>query len=56
MFASRLAWSPYERRDLFKQFHPFSTHAVFEIREPGGIAARPRQTLDEARAHRISNI
>src|SRR5262249_39003774 len=46
----------YVRRDLFEQFHPFSAHAVFEIRETGNVASRARKALDEACAHRIGNI
>jgi hypothetical protein len=30
------------RCDLLEQFQPFPTQAVFEIREPGGVATRPR--------------
>ena len=35
-------------RDLLEQLQPFSADAVFEKREPGGIAARPRQAVDKA--------
>ena len=38
-----------------EQFQPFRAHAVFEQREPGGVAARPRQALDEAGADRIGD-
>jgi len=34
--------------DAFKQFEPFSSQAVFVQKESRGIAARPRQTVDEA--------
>src|SRR5262249_22949080 len=34
--------------DFFEQFQPFSTEAIFELHEAGGIAARLRQTIDEA--------
>src|SRR5262245_47308382 len=38
----------YPRRDLLEQFQPFSTDAVFELDKSGGVAARPRQTINEA--------
>src|SRR6516162_4288696 len=34
--------------NFFEQFQPFSTQAIFELHEAGGIAARLRQTIDEA--------
>jgi hypothetical protein len=43
-------------RNLLEQFHPLSAHAVFEIREPGGIASRPRQAFDQAGTDRVGNI
>src|SRR5262245_31221057 len=42
--------SRHARRDLLEHLHPFPTQAVFEYEKTGGIAARPRQALDEARA------
>ena len=33
----------------------FAAHAVFESRETGGVAARPRQAVDEAGADRIGD-
>jgi hypothetical protein len=42
-------------RNLFEQFQPFRAHAVFEQGESGGIAARPRQAVDEAGADRIDD-
>src|SRR6266496_1576478 len=45
---SRHAW-----RRLFEQLQPFPSHAVFVNHEPGGVAARPRQTFDEASTDRI---
>ena len=33
----------------------FAADAEFELDEPGGVAARPRQALDEASADRIGN-
>ncbi len=37
----------HSRRNLLEQLQPFPTYAVFKQRETGGVAARPRQTLDE---------
>jgi hypothetical protein len=48
---SRHAW-----RNLLEQFQPFPAHAVFEQSKTGGIAARPRQALDEAGADRVDHI
>ena len=48
---SRHAW-----RDLLEQFQPFRAHAVFERGEAGGVAARPRQAVDEAGADRIGTL
>ena len=47
--------SRYVRRDLLEQFQPFPAHAVFDIHETGGVAARPRQAVDEAGADRIGD-
>ena len=47
---SRHAW-----RDLLEQFEPFPAHAVFELRKAGGVAARPRQAVDEAGGDRIDD-
>ena len=44
------------RRDLLEQLQPFPAQAVFELHEAGGVAARPRQALDEAGADRIGDI
>ena len=41
------------RRDLLEQLQPFPADAVFERHESSGVAARPRQALDEAGADRI---
>ena len=38
--------------DLLEQFQPFPTQTVFERHEPGSVAARPRQAVDEAGADR----
>src|SRR6266516_4153832 len=43
------------RTRLFEQFQPFPAHAVFEEGEPGSVAARPRQALDEAGADRVDD-
>src|SRR5262249_17187453 len=45
----------YGRCDLLEQFQPFRADAVFEIHEPGDVAARPRKRLDKARADRIAS-
>jgi hypothetical protein len=45
--------SRHTRRDLFEQFQPFRAHAVFVNRKPGGVAARPRKTGDQARANKM---
>ena len=44
------------RRDLLEQLQPFAADAVFELREPGDVAARPRQARDEAGADRIDDL
>src|SRR5262249_12778678 len=38
------------RCDFLEQFEPFRGDRVFERGEPGGIAARPRQAIDQASA------
>jgi hypothetical protein len=43
------------RCDLLEQFQPFSTDGVFELDKSGGVAARPRQTIDEAGADRVGD-
>jgi len=42
-------------RDLFEQFQPFAAQAVLVVHEAGGIAARPRQAVDEAGPDRIDD-
>ena len=42
-------------RDLLEQLQPFPAQAVFERHETGGVAARPRQAVDEAGADRIAD-
>ena len=37
------------RRDFLEQLQPFAAQAVFELDESGGVAARPRQAVNEAR-------
>src|SRR5262249_28662397 len=44
------------RADLLEQLQPLAPHRGFEIGESRGIAAWPRQTLDEAAADRIGNL
>src|SRR3974377_429897 len=41
--------------NLLEQFKPFSTQAIFELHEAGGIAARLRQALDETGADWIGD-
>ena len=43
------------RRDFLEQFEPFRADSVFEGGEPGGIAARPRQATNQARANRVDD-
>jgi hypothetical protein len=38
---------------FLQKLRPFSAQAVFELREAGDIAARPRQTRDVAAADRV---
>ncbi len=40
--------SRHARRDLLEQPQPFPAHAVFEQAETSGVAARPRQALDDS--------
>ena len=40
--------SRHARSDLFQQLQPFSAHAIFELCEARGVAARARKALDEA--------
>ena len=47
---SRHAWG-----DLLEQLQPFPGQAVFENHEPGGVATRPRQAVDEAGTDRVGN-
>jgi hypothetical protein len=47
--------SRHARRDLFKKFQPFAADAVFEQAKTGGVAARPRQALDQSAAYRIDD-
>ena len=42
-------------RDLLEQFQIFSSEAVFLRHETGGVAARPRQTVNEAGGDRIGD-
>jgi Resolvase, N terminal domain len=47
--------SRYARRDLPQQFRPFPAQTVFEHQKAGGVAAWPRQTIDEAGTNRIGD-
>jgi hypothetical protein len=47
--------SRHARRDLLEQLQPFPADAVFESHETRGVAARPRQAVDEAAADRIDD-
>src|SRR6516165_392763 len=46
----RYAW-----RDFFEQLEQFVGHVVFIIHEAGDVAARPRQTINEAGGNRIGD-
>src|SRR5262249_29962019 len=41
------------RRGFLEQFEPFRADSVFEGGKPGGIASRPRQTIDQVSADRV---
>src|SRR5262245_48459802 len=41
------------RRDIFEQLQPFDGHAKFGRGEPGGVAARARQAIDNTCPDRI---
>src|SRR5207245_11270512 len=43
------------RCDLFEHLQPFPARGVFGLTEPGGVAARARQTLDESGADRAGS-
>jgi hypothetical protein len=47
--------SRHARRDLFEQFQPFSTDAVFIQQEARGITARARQARNVAGANRVND-
>src|SRR5262245_52939873 len=47
--------TPYLRNHLDQQLHLFGTQSGRECQKAGDIPARPRQTADEARAHRVSD-
>src|SRR5579871_4007057 len=42
--------------DFFEYLQPFSANFSFEIAEPGDVAARMCQIVDEAAADRIGNL
>ena len=43
-------------RDLLEQLKPFPRQAVIELVKTGGVAARPRQAVDEAGADRVDAL
>src|SRR5262245_8985455 len=47
--------TPYLRNHLDQQLHLFGTQIGREVHKAGDIPAWPRQTVDEARAHRVSD-
>ncbi len=47
--------SRHARRDLLEQFQPFPAQAIVILDKAGGVAARPRQAMDEAGTDRIGN-
>ena len=47
--------APHGGRNLLQHFDPFAAHRKFERGEARDIAARARQTLHKALAHRIRN-
>jgi hypothetical protein len=53
MVGSRRTAARDARRDIFEELQPFHADAVFKIGKAGGIAAWPRQALDEAGTDRI---
>ena len=44
------------RRDLLEQLEPFATDCKLELHESGHVAARSRQTRDQAAADRIGDL
>src|SRR5262245_27412000 len=44
------------RRNLFEQLQPFWRHAVFKPEEPGDVAARPSQAINEAGADGVGEV
>jgi hypothetical protein len=47
--------APRARRNLFNQFQPFPAQGVFKLQKSSGVAARPRQAVNEAGADRIAS-
>ena len=43
------------RRNLLEQLQPLGTQRALEIDKSGDVAARPRQTFDEAATDRIGH-
>src|SRR3954468_16740234 len=44
------------RCDLLEQFEPFCTQAVFEIRQPGGVAAWTRKAIAETASDWVNDL
>ena len=56
---SSVANDPHPRhagRDLLEQLQPLAAQAVLERDEAGGVAARPRQAVDEAGTDRVDDL
>src|SRR5262245_6292203 len=47
--------SRHARRDLLEQFQPFPAQAIIILDKARGVAARPREAIDEARADWIGD-
>src|SRR4051812_42882798 len=43
-------------RSLLQELHPFAAQAVLELREPGRVASRVRQTVDKTGPDRIDDL
>ena len=48
--------SRHGRCDLLEQFQPFPAQAIFVLDKARGVAARPREAIDEAGADRVGDI
>ena len=60
--ASGSGWIPQQahavhaRHNLSQELQPFSGQAVFELHEPGGVAAGPCQACDKSRSDRVDRL